>query len=201
MSVSVLEYGIGNVGSVLNMLKRLDADPILVRTPDEIRAAERLLIPGVGAFDRGMAMLEAPGLDDAIREFAPRGNPILGICLGMQLLLDGSEEGSAPGLGLVPGHSVRFAEDGTRRVPHMGWNRITATRPAPILSEVPEENRFYFVHSFHAVPASDDDVLATTEYGDRFSSMIQRENVIGAQFHPEKSHLFGMELLRSFAQL
>lgn len=201
MSVSVLEYGIGNVGSVLNMLKRLDADPVLVRTPDEIIAAERLLIPGVGAFDRGMAMLDAPGFDDAIRAFAQRGNPILGICLGMQLLLDGSDEGSAAGLGLIPGHSVRFPESSTRRVPHMGWNRITAVRSAPILSAIPEDNRFYFVHSFHVVPADDDDILATTEYGISFASMVQRENVIGAQFHPEKSHLFGMDLLRSFAKL
>lgn len=201
MSVSVLEYGIGNVGSVLNMLKRLDADPVLVRTPDEILAAERLLIPGVGSFDRGMAMLAEPALDDAIREFAPSGNPILGICLGMQLLLDGSDEGSATGLGLIPGHSVRFPESDARRVPHMGWNRVAAVRSAPILSAVPEDNRFYFVHSFHVIPADDEDTLATTEYGVDFSSMVQRENVIGAQFHPEKSHLFGMELLRSFAQL
>ncbi|GAA3927275.1 imidazole glycerol phosphate synthase subunit HisH [Microbacterium soli] len=201
MSVGVLEYGLGNFGSVMNMLKRLDADPCIVRTPEDVAQSERLLLPGVGAFDRGMLLLETAGLDVAIREFAAGGRPVLGICLGMQLLLDSSEEGASAGLGLVPGRCMRFSEGRGLRVPHMGWNRVTAKSQDPLFATVPEDNRFYFVHSYHAVPADPSHTLATTNYGDDFVSMVRRDNVIGAQFHPEKSHLFGLEMLRSFSTL
>ncbi|MGC5077820.1 imidazole glycerol phosphate synthase subunit HisH [Agrococcus sp. DT81.2] len=201
MTVAVLDYGLGNLGSVVNMLKRLGASPQVVTTADEVSVAERLLLPGVGAFDRGMALLESQGLIAPIRKFAAQGRPLLGICLGMQLLLDASDEGARPGLGLIPGRSIRFRDRPGVRVPHMGWNRTTPLREDPLLADLPEDNRFYFVHSYHAIPANDSAVLTTTTYGEPFVSMIREQGTMGAQFHPEKSHLFGMTVLRNFCSL
>jgi len=199
MSVSVVSYGLGNLGSVLNMLRRIGADPEVVSTPEEIEESERLLLPGVGAFDAGMRLLGDAGLVDPIRSFAGSGRPLLGICLGMQLLLDSSAEGTLPGLGLVPGHSERFDESTGVRVPHVGWNSVSPTRQDPIFSDLPEEARFYFVHGYRVVPERDQDVLGVSDYGVRFASMIRSANVIGAQYHPEKSHSFGMQILKNFS--
>lgn len=199
MSVSIIDYGLGNLGSVVNMLKRAGAEARLVSTADELRASERVLLPGVGAFDEGMARLRERGLVEAIVDFAASGRPLLGICLGMQLLLDGSEEGESFGLGLIPGRSVRFLEADGVRVPHMGWNVVVPTRADPLVDGLPEESRFYFVHSYHVVTQRPHDALATTHYGGSFTSMLRSENVMGAQFHPEKSHAFGMTILRNFA--
>jgi glutamine amidotransferase len=160
-----------------------------------------VLLPGVGAFDYGMARLSEPGFDEAVRSFAKSGRPLLGICLGMQLLLDGSEEGRSPGLGLIPGRSVRFDPSAGMRVPHMGWNAVTPARADSFISGVPDDNRFYFVHSYHVVPDDPASVLATSEYGNEFASMIRVDNVMGAQYHPEKSHAFGMTVLKNFATL
>ncbi|MFE6734196.1 imidazole glycerol phosphate synthase subunit HisH [Microbacterium sp. NPDC057650] len=201
MSVSIVDYGLGNLGSVANMLKRVGAQNNRVSTPDEILAADRILLPGVGAFDKGTALLQDAGLSDALREFAASGRPLLGICLGMQLLLDSSEEGVSKGLGLIPGRSLRFEDAPGLRVPHMGWNEVSRRHEDPVLASLPDENRFYFVHSYRVVPEREEDVLATTTYGASFASMIRRDNVIGAQFHPEKSHAFGMVILRNFADL
>ena len=199
MSVSLVSYGLGNLGSVVNMLKRAGAEARLVSTPDDILASERVLLPGIGAFDEGMARLRDQGLEAPLREFAASGRPLFGICLGMQLLLDGSEEGDAPGLGLIPGRSVRFAETDGLRVPHMGWNLVDPTRADPLVDGLPDDSRFYFVHSYRVVPARAEDTLGTTAYGVPFASMIRSGNVMGAQFHPEKSHAFGMTILRNFA--
>lgn len=199
MSVSVISYGLGNLGSVVNMLHRIGTDPRVVSSPEEIESSERLLLPGVGAFDAGMSLLGDAGLVEPIREFAGSGRPILGICLGMQLLLDSSEEGTKSGLGLIPGHSERFDESTGVRVPHVGWNLVAPVRKDPIFSDLPEEARFYFVHSYRVVPTNEVDVLAVTEYGPPFASMIRSGNVIGAQYHPEKSHAFGMQILRNFS--
>lgn len=199
MTVSLVNYGLGNLGSVVNMLKRVGAESRLVQTPEEILASERLLLPGIGAFDTGMRLLNEQGLVPAIREFAASGKPLFGICLGMQLLLDGSEEGVEPGLGLIPGTSKKFAEQPGVRVPHMGWNHAVATHDDPLMAGLDGESRFYFVHSFKVVPARDADVLAVTNYGGPFASMIRSENVMGAQYHPEKSHAFGMRVLSNFA--
>lgn len=201
MSVSIVDYGLGNLGSVANMLKRVGALNNRVTAPDEILAAERILLPGVGAFDKGTALLRDAGLVEALREFAASGRPLLGICLGMQLLLDSSEEGVSEGLGLIPGRSRRFEGASGLRVPHMGWNSVTPRRGDPLFASLPDDNRFYFVHSYRVVPTREEDVLATTTYGASFASMIRRDNVIGAQFHPEKSHAFGMVVLRNFAEL
>lgn len=199
MTVSLVSYGLGNLGSVANILRRIGVETRIVSTPADILASDRLLLPGVGAFDTGATLLQAEGRADAIRDFAATGRPLLGICLGMQLLADSSEEGQAGGLGLIPGRSVRFPDSESLRVPHMGWNTIRPTRSDSLLAGLPDDSRVYFVHSYHVVPVRDADVLATTDYGGAFVSMVRSENVMGAQFHPEKSHAFGMALLKGFA--
>lgn len=201
MTVSVLDYGLGNVGSVANMLRRVDNEPTIVRQPEHVAEADRLLLPGVGSFDAAVTLLQQQGMMDAIREFAATGRPLLGICLGMQLLCDTSDEGTMNGLGLIPGNSVRFSGQSGIRVPHMGWNRVAPTTDEPIVRDITPDSRFYFVHSYHVVTADESDVLATTPYGTPFTSMVRSENVIGAQFHPEKSHTFGMQLLKNFGAL
>ncbi|MEO8527443.1 MAG: imidazole glycerol phosphate synthase subunit HisH [Pseudolysinimonas sp.] len=199
--VSIIDYGLGNLGSVENMLKRVGTTSRRVSTPAEIAASDRVLLPGIGAFDTGMDLLREQGLVEALRDFAATGQPVLGICLGMQLLLDSSEEGVTPGLGLVPGVSQRFNEAAGIRVPHMGWNYAHPSREDPLVAGLADDSRFYFVHSYRVVPDRNEDVLATTQYGVPFASMIRAGNVMGAQFHPEKSHAFGMTVLGNFAHL
>lgn len=201
MSVSIIDYGLGNLGSVVNMFKRVGAKSRLVSTPEAILDSDRLLLPGIGAFDTGVRLLSEHGLTDAIKEFAAKGKPVLGICLGMQLLLDGSEEGVEPGLSLIPGSTVRFVEKAELRVPHVGWNIVTPTREDSLVAGLEPESRFYFVHSYRVVPKHVEDVLATTIYGDTFASMVRSGNVMGAQYHPEKSHAFGMRVLSNFATI
>jgi len=193
----------GNVASVLNMLRRIGvADAILSRRPEDVAQAERLLLPGVGAFDRGMANLDAFGLIEPLRQRAlADGVPTLGICLGMQLLASGSDEGARPGLGWIPGRARRIPAAPGRTVPHMGWNYVTAVRDNPLVPRDGARRRFYHVHSFHVVPDDPADVLATTPYGDDLATVIGRGSVLGAQFHPEKSHRFGMDLFERFARL
>ncbi|WP_403023501.1 imidazole glycerol phosphate synthase subunit HisH [Salinibacterium sp. GXW1014] len=199
MTVTVIDYGGGNIGSVVNMLKRVGSDVAVVREPAEIASSERILLPGVGAFDRGVSLLKETGFFEPIRAFAVSGRPVLGICLGMQLLADSSEEGELRGLGLIPGAARRFAAKPGLRIPHMGWNAVVPRDHEPLLDGIAEENRFYFVHSYHVEPADESHVAATTGYGSSFVSMIRRDNVVGAQFHPEKSHDFGKTLLKNFA--
>ena len=199
MSVSLVSYGLGNLGSVANMFKRAGAQTRLVSTPEEVLASDRLLLPGIGAFDEGMGRLRDRGLVEPLREFAASGKPLLGICLGMQLLLDSSEEGESAGLGLIPGRNTRFRESDGVRVPHMGWNLVTLTRADPLVDDLPEGSRFYFVHSYHARPERAQDALAMTDYGGEFVSMVKSGSVAGAQFHPEKSHAFGLAILKNFA--
>lgn len=201
MTVSIVSYGLGNLGSVVNMLKRVGTESRLVSTPEEILDSDRLLLPGIGAFDTGMRLLNEEGLTPSIKQFAATGKPLFGICLGMQLLLDGSEEGVESGLGLIPGTSERFVEGPDLRVPHMGWNSVAPTRDDPLVADLEPDSRFYFVHSYKVVPTSDSDVLSTTGYGVPFASMIRSGNVMGAQFHPEKSHAFGMRVLTNFSAL
>ena len=201
MTVSLVSYGLGNLGSVVNMLKRVGAESRIVSTPEQILDSDRLLLPGIGAFDTGMRLLDEQGLTPAIKEFAATGKAVFGICLGMQLLLDSSEEGHAAGLGLIPGRSLRFQEGPGVRVPHMSWNSVEALKADPLVADLPEESRFYFVHSYRVVPDDDSHVLGVTHYGVPFASMIRSGNVMGAQFHPEKSHAFGKQILKNFASL
>lgn len=201
MTIALVDYGLGNLGSVANMLKRVGVESRRIKTAEELAESDRVLLPGVGAFDHAISRLSSQGLLTALRDHAAAGRPLLGICLGMQLLLDSSEEGHDPGLGLIPGRSRRFDESQGIRVPHMGWSHIAPTRDDPLIQNLSDEARFYFVHSYRVVPEDDAAVLATTDYGGRFASMVRVGNVMGAQFHPEKSHAFGMTILKNFATL
>lgn len=200
-AVSLLSYGVGNLGSVRSMLRRLGIASEDITSPEQVASASRLLLPGVGSFDHGMKSLIAGGWVDAIREHAATGKPLLGICLGMQLLLDSSDEGELPGFGFVPGKATRFTAAPGLRVPHMGWNYAQPTREHALFAGLDQEARFYFVHSYFAEPVSPEHTLTTTEYGHSFASSVINENVLGTQFHPEKSHRYGMQLLENFSRL
>lgn len=203
--IFIVDYGVGNIASVQNMLKKAGYSAELTADPDVVAKAAKVILPGVGAFDRAAAILRETGLGDAVVQAAAAGAQVLGICLGMQLLLDGSEEGDGieAGLGLIPGRVVAFPpeirEQGLR-TPHMGWNSLTRVGEPEILPSLADGDRFYFVHSYHAVPQDASDRFATAHHGIDFTAMVRKDNVIGAQFHPEKSHRTGMAMLRDFAR-
>jgi len=201
--ITIVDTGIANVNSVCNMLTRIGCDARIVADAEQVRTATKLILPGVGAFDAGMRALAAGGLGDAVREAVQeRGASLLGICLGMQLLLEGSEEGRVPGLGLVPGQARRFrVEASGLRVPHMGWNSVRWLKASPVFPASGVEQRFYFVHSYYAECRDAADAVGVTTYGHDFVAVLQRDRVYGAQFHPEKSHRFGMEVLSAYARL
>lgn len=203
--ITIVDYGLGNLGSVENMLRHLGIATKRSDDPEVVREAEKLLLPGVGAFDRGMRNLRNAGLIEALIDAVRRrGVPLLGICLGMQLLMERSQEGEESGLGWIPGSVRRFVfPPGTSqlKVPHMGWNTVRALRESPLLAQLPQASRFYFVHAFHVETECPEDVILEASYGIDFAAGIARDNVYGVQFHPEKSHRFGMRLLESFAGL
>ena len=202
--IVVVDYQMGNVGSILNMFRRIGVPATSSGDPAVIAAAGKLLLPGVGAFDTGMRRIRERELVPVLRQKALEERvPVLGICLGMQLLTEGSEEGSEPGLGWIRGHTVRFDAASMARglkVPHMGWNTVALQRPDPLFADLDEDHRFYFVHSYHVVCDDPADVLATTHHGYAFASSVQRDNIHGMQFHPEKSHRYGLRLLKNFAE-
>ncbi len=202
--IVIVDYGMGNLGSVRNMLKKIGAPCIVSSDPRTIEEADKLILPGVGAFDRGMRSIEELGLRPALEHaVGVRGVPVLGICLGMQLLMEKSEEGELPGLGWIAGDVVRFTIDSPQaqlKIPHMGWNAVRAIGHPPLFDDLTDDARFYFVHGYHARPRSNHDVLAVSHHGFEFVAAVGRDNVFGTQFHPEKSHRFGMRLLRNFAE-
>lgn len=206
-TVTVAHLGIGNVGSVVNMLRHLGHPAHVSSSPDEIAAADKVVLPGVGHWETAVRRMDELGLREPLQDVVSRGVPTLGICLGMQLLLEASEEGSGPGLGFVPGRLVRFRDTvdtrgQTLRVPHMGWNAVTlAAAEDPIVSRLEPDSRFYFVHSFHADGVPEQNTLLTATYGYDFVCGVRHENVWGFQFHPEKSHHYGMALMRAFAEI
>ena len=199
MPIVVVDYDMGNVGSIVNMMKKLGQAVEVSSDPAMIDKADRLILPGVGHFDAGMASIRARGLEEVLRAKVIDGKTaVLGICLGMQLLGKGSREGTAAGLGWIPAEALRFSSE-TERVPHMGWNELEPRAGHWLFAEQPDDMRFYFVHSYHVVCEDAADQIATAKYGIDFSAAIARDHIVGVQFHPEKSHRFGMQLLRNFA--
>ncbi len=203
--VTIVDYGLVNIASISNMLKRVGATSRIASTPEEIDTATSIILPGVGAFDHGMIKLRERGLVEPLTEKAMNERvPVLGLCLGMQLLVSESTEGKEKGLGWIDGRCVRFARTETApdiRIPHMGWNRVARTREHPLIAGLPVDARFYFVHAYHLVDVGADDQVGQTVHGVRFPSIVARHNLMGVQIHPEKSHRFGMALMHAFARL
>ncbi len=202
VTITVIDYGIGNLRSVTKALEFLGCQVTLTSDPNEVMRANKLVLPGVGAFGAGMRNLTQLGLVDAIRDAVQRGTPLLGICLGLQLLFDGSEEmGRHEGLKLVRGKVVRFPETNNIRIPHMGWNALKIRKSEPLFKGVPDGAMVYFVHSYFPVPDDNSVIAATTEHGVEFVSAIAIDNIFGTQFHPEKSSKVGLQILRNFVAL
>lgn len=205
MTIAIVDYGVGNLGSIQNMLTRLGANVEITSNPERLAGASKLILPGVGAFDTGMSQLMKSGLKDALDEAAlVRKIPVAGICLGMQLMTEGSEEGTIPGLGWISAKTIRFvpAADESLKIPHMGWNTVTLIKNSPVVGFLESPSRFYFVHSFHVRCKDEGNVLMRARYGSTFfDAAFQQGNLYGFQFHPEKSHKFGMALLRGFLEL
>ena len=197
--IAIIDYGMGNLHSVSKAIERLGYEAVLTSDPRAILEADGAILPGVGAFGDAMQNLRNTGLDEVTRYYAQSGKPLLGICLGMQLLFEESEEfGPAEGLGLLPGKVVRFRGD--FKIPHMGWNRLEFRQASPLFAGLREEHA-YFVHSFHALPGREEDLLAVTDYHGPVTAIVGRGNLFGMQFHPEKSGEIGMALLRNFLVL
>jgi len=198
-AVAVVDYGMGNRRSVEKALEHVGARARITSDPADLRAADGLVVPGVGAFPKAMENLREPGLDELIAERLTAGAPVLGICLRMQLLFDSSVElGGAAGLGLLPG-TVTQLQPGDRKLPHIGWNLVRLQRESALTEGLPRECAFYHVHSFVPRPSEASDALGTSEYGEAFVSAVDRDPLFGVQFHPEKSSAHGLALLRNFA--
>jgi glutamine amidotransferase len=196
--ITIVDYKVINLGSVLNMLSKLGVRDVKVaEKPEDLKGAHKIILPGVGSYDRGVSYLKQVGLFEGLQEAGQNGTPLLGICLGMQLLGNGSAEGNLAGLGLIKAFAHRLPGDEVK-VPHMGWSKLKIKRSSPLLDGLSAESRFYFVHSYHVVCDDTGDIVATAKHGIDFSAVINHGNVWGAQFHPEKSHRFGMGLLKNF---
>jgi len=198
-AIGIVNYGIGNGGSIANMFRKSRLNAQIVSTPDQVLTAERLVLPGIGSFDACMDALNKSGLRTAVLEYAATGRPLLGICVGMQMLTLGSEEGELPGLGLIRARAKRLNAAPGLRVPHIGWDYVTWQIPGhPLSRNLLDGSRFYFVHSYCVICESAANSLASCTYGEVFSAAIVRDRIAGVQFHPEKSHRFGLQLLSNF---
>jgi len=204
MMIAIIDYGVGNLQSVMNAFEKVGAKAVLEIDPDKLKDYKKAILPGVGAFGDAMEHLHAKGMDEAIISFASSGKPLMGICLGMQLLFEKSQEfGESKGLGLIQGEVVPF--DTSRfteplKVPHMGWNTLNIKKQNALVKDLPEAVYLYFVHSFHAV-AKPEFIIGTTHYGYEFTSAVQKENIYGFQPHPEKSHEHGLRIYKNFTEL
>lgn len=204
MTISIIDYGMANLRSVQKGFEHVGATARVISGPDEIDRAEKIVLPGVGAFQDAVATLRRQDLAEPILRHIQRGKPFLGICLGLQMLFDiGYEDGEHAGLGVLSGRCVRFDVDSTHRlkVPHMGWNQLDIRRPSPLLRDLPTGCGVYFVHGYHVEPKDDAVIATTTDYGRPFVSSIWRDNVMATQFHPEKSQKVGLQILANFAAL
>ncbi len=201
--LAVIDYGAGNLRSVLHALKHLEAQDVrLVRAPEQLEGAQKIILPGVGAFGAGMQKLREQGLIVPLQDALVAGVPYLGICLGMQFLFEGSDEmGDHEGLGILPGTVTRFPERLGLKVPHMGWNELQQCQESALLAGLPQPSYAYFVHSYYCAPAVQDDVLITADYGEPFCAGVARGNIYGVQFHPEKSQRTGLKILRNFLEM
>jgi glutamine amidotransferase len=200
--ITIVDYGMGNLGSIQNMFKRIGEDAVITGDLEQVARADRILLPGVGSFDNAMQRINGSGLREILDHKAlVERVPVLGICLGMQLLTRSSEEGRLPGLGWVAASARRFPALPGLKVPHMGWNVVAPMRDSELTRDLSGEVRFYFVHSYCVQVDDAQDEILRAHYGIDFAAAIQRENIFGAQFHPEKSHRFGMQLLRNFASV
>ena len=202
--ITIIDYKTGNLGSIQNILKRIGEESVVTSDKKTIATATKIILPGVGAFDTGMRNLSELDLVDILnKKVIEEKIPVLGICLGMQLLSSGSEEGSLKGLGWINASTVRFKFENSLeyKIPHMGWNFITQHKKSKLLDNMYSDPRFYFVHSYFFKAKDPEDILTSTTYEKEFTSSVERENILGVQFHPEKSHKFGMKLLKNFVDL
>lgn len=202
--ITIVDYGMGNLGSVFNMFKKIGVSSKITSDLDEIQKAEKILLPGVGSFDKAMIKINESGLRQVLDKKALEEKiPILGICLGMQLLTNRSEEGKEEGLKWIDAAAFKFQFEREQKlkVPHMGWNFVETASESKLTQDLPEESRYYFVHSYYVKVEKEEHSILKTNYGFEFDSAIQRDNIYGAQFHPEKSHKFGMKLFENFAKL
>lgn len=200
--ITIVDYGMGNLGSILNMFKRIGASAEITGNLDALSRASKLLLPGVGAFDSAMSRINESGIRDVLdRKALQERIPVLGICLGMQLLTRSSDEGQLAGLGWINAVTRRFPPSAGLKVPHMGWNIATPVRAHPLIGDLLEESRFYFVHSYYVEVDDPRDALLKATHGVQFDAAVSHGNIHGAQFHPEKSHKFGMRFLANFAKL
>lgn len=205
MAPGIVDTGIGNFGSIVNAFRRVGGTPFIVRSVAEAERASHLVLPGVGSFDAAIRTLDAGDLRAALsRRVLDEGVPVLGICLGMQIFGGSSDEGSLPGLGWLTGRTMRFRPPAGLpdiRIPHIGWNRLASRREGPLLAQLGDEARFYYAHSYHYADGPDEDTVATAEYGYPFAAVVQRRNIVGTQFHPERSGSDGLTLLRNFLEM
>ena len=199
--ITIVGYGAGNTGSVLNMISKAGGNAVISSEANELRNSKKILLPGVGSFDNAMLRLNNLGLTQPIIDCVKAGIPVLGICLGMQLLSNQSEEGELSGLGIIPGRVRRFNinhKNSLMKVPHMGWNQAKPTKHNPLANGLDTEARFYFVHSYYFECEDPSHEIFKTQYGHEFTSGVQLGNVFGVQFHPEKSHRYGLQLIKNF---
>lgn len=203
--ISIIDYGMGNLRSVAKALERVGARTEIMSTPDTLDGADKLVLPGVGAFDDAMRHLRERGFVEPLKAWAASGKPFLGICLGLQLLFDVSnEDGEHSGLGILPGRVVGFDRarfEQRLKVPHMGWNQVRFVKDSPLINGIAQDSYFYFVHSYYVEPSEPDVVLGVCEYGGPFTAMVEKNNIFAAQCHPEKSQKVGLQLLRNFVAL
>jgi len=210
--IAIIDYGLGNVKAFANVYYRLNIPTVIVKQPDDLKAATKIILPGVGSFDHAMQLLDKSGLRQVLDEFVlHRHVPVLGICVGMQMLARSSEEGALPGLGWIDGEVRKFSKElGVRSkegrgknlsLPHMGWNDVQPSKTSKLFEGLEQNARFYFLHSYYFNVQNNDDVLAVTDYGGLFTCAINSGNIFGVQFHPEKSHRYGIRLLKNFAEI
>ncbi|HNX82009.1 MAG TPA: imidazole glycerol phosphate synthase subunit HisH [Candidatus Omnitrophota bacterium] len=203
--ITIVDYGIGNLGSIANILKKIGAHVCIAQTSPALEKATKFILPGVGSFDEGIRKLHGSGLLPLLTSRVLQEKvPLLGICLGMQLLTKTSQEGTLQGLGWIDAQTVRFHSDNGNKqlkIPHMGWNQVIPDKDNPLFRGMGTGPKFYFVHSYHVLCNTKEDIVAQTRYGYEFTSVFRHENIWGVQFHPEKSHSFGMKLLKNFITL